>query len=246
MARRPLDRFSDMPARQTSESSNKWVPWAVYAGLALIGFCFGAWAGNQKPAKPTEVAAATTPAKETGGKDTPLPVDKPEPKPVTRPTPEPAPKKDTPAAGSPISKPAELKTTEAMTPEPAAPEPKKPEPKPPEPKKPEPKPPAAKSPEPKPMVKEVSFAKEIMPIFRSKCLNCHGGTKNPKGDLDLKTVASIMKGVDNGPGVKPGDLKAGTVWKSIESGEMPPDGKNPLTPDEKKLVENWILSGAKP
>ncbi|MDB5310969.1 MAG: hypothetical protein JWO38_5171 [Gemmataceae bacterium] len=210
----------DLPA-----TSGRWVGWTVYTFLALTGFCFGVWAGNQRPSKATEVAKVSPQVKDS----TPA-AEKPEPKPADKLTPEPGPKKDPPAVTTP-------KTPEVVAPEPKPPEPKKPEPKPPEPKSPEPK---------KPAVAQVSFAKEIMPIFRSKCLNCHGAAGKPKGDLDLRTIATIMKGGDNGAGVKPGDLKDSLVWKTIDEGSMPPEGKEPLTAAEKRLVENWILGGAKP
>lgn len=196
--------------------------WGGYVFLVLVAFCFGVWTGTQRP-KPVESVAA--PAAPPGEKPSEQP---PESKKEL--TPEPT------------------KTPEVVTPEPKkapevfAPEPKKaPEP---EPKK---TPEVKKTPEPKatPMAKEVLFVKEVLPIFKAKCMICHGDTKNPKGDLDLRTVASITKGGDNGPGVKGGDLKVGTVWQSIDDGSMPPAGKEQLTDAEKAVVRNWILSGAK-
>ena len=52
-------------------------------------------------------------------------------------------------------------------------------------------PPPPKKNEPKtPELTPVSFQKDVLPIFRTYCLNCHGsGTGKPKGDVDLRTVA---------------------------------------------------------
>jgi hypothetical protein len=74
---------------------------------------------------------------------------------------------------------------------------------------------------------------------------CHGDTKGPKGGLDLRTLASIMKGGDGGPGFKAGDLKNSPIWASVDDGSMPPAGKEPLTDAEKKKIQDWILSGGK-
>ncbi|MFO0801249.1 MAG: c-type cytochrome domain-containing protein [Gemmataceae bacterium] len=200
--------------------------WGGYGALVLLAFCFGVWTGNQRP-RPVEQAAA------------PAPVS---PEKVTLPPPE----------ANPESK-KELTPEPKKAPEVKAPEPKKaPEVVPmPEPKKtpdvvvkaPEPK--KTPEPPPPPMVKEVLFVKEVLPIFKSKCNICHGDSKGVKGDLDLRSLKTILKGGDNGPGVKPGDLKTGTVWQSIEDGTMPPAGKEALSDAEKTVIRNWILSGAK-
>jgi hypothetical protein len=198
----------------------------VYVFLVLVGFGFGVWTGNQKAPAETAQASANTPS------PTPAPAPSTAPKtvasaPVTIPTL--VPKKDT-------TTPAPKKPAETKTPVPA-PEPKKapaPEPK----KTPEPEPKA-------PAVTQVSFMKEVAPIFRSKCLNCHGAAGTPKGGLDLRTLAATLKGGDGGPGVKPGDIKGGSIWASIEDQMMPPAGKEQLTEAEKTIIKNWILSGAK-
>lgn len=215
----PDDTVLDQTEPLSSGARIGW--WGGYGALVLVAFCFGVWTGNQKP-RPVEQAAA------------PAPAEKADPKP---PEPAPEPKK-------------ELTPEPKKTPEPKLPEPKKaPEVLAPEPKKtpevvtPEP----TKTPEPKatPAVKEVLFATEVRPIFKAKCMICHGDSKGFKGELDLRTIASITKGGDNGPGVKAGDLKTGTVWQSIEDGSMPPAGKEQLTDAEKAVIRNWILSGAK-
>ena len=47
-------------------------------------------------------------------------------------------------------------------------------------------------------VKAVSFKKDVVPILRSNCLNCHGAGKgNPKGDVDLTTIAKIKASPGN-------------------------------------------------
>ena len=110
----------------------------------------------------------------------------------------------------------------------------------------------AKKPDPKPEVKKPepksgapAFAK-VSAVFKDKCVLCHGGVGNPKGGLDLRTLASVTKGGDSGPAVKPGDLAGSPLWDSIDSGQMPPPKKEPLTAAEKNLIRDWIAGGAKP
>lgn len=233
MARtRPRPPSPRQPVAETDppETGGKGIMWAVYAFLAMIAFCFGVWAGNQKP-KTVEVVRTVTekapePKKEPEAAPTPPRKDKEPPAAVTPKTPEP-------------------KTPEPKMPETTTPEPKPPEPKTPAPKPPEPKPPEPKSPEPKTPVKMVSFEKEILPIFRSKCLNCHGAVGKPKGDLDLRTLEAIAKGGETGVALKPGDLTNSLIWATIADMAMPPPGKEQLTEAEQTLIKNWILSGGK-
>ncbi len=93
-------------------------------------------------------------------------------------------------------------------------------------------------------VAPVLFAEKIAPIFKLKCNSCHSGP-SIKGGLDLRTLASIAKGGDNGTTVAAKDLEKSYLWTQVESGAMPPAGKEKLTPAEIKLVKDWILSGAK-
>jgi hypothetical protein len=229
---RPVAARPEPPDAPALSPAMLWGGTGVYVVLVLVGFCFGVWAGNQRP-KPAEVARAGTPApanregegeKGTGGEQgTPPPSSPPVP-PAAPPTPPQPPEKKGPAA--------------AVTPEPKAPAPKPPEPKKPPETKPEPKSPAPAGP-------QVTFAKEVLPIFRAKCLNCHGAVGSPKGGLDLRTLAAIAKGGDGGDALVAGDLKKSSIWVNIEENLMPPAGKERLTEPEATLIKNWILSGGK-
>jgi hypothetical protein len=150
-------------------------------------------------------------------------------------------------------KPAPVVTPPVVKPPVVEPKPKEPEPKPVEPepkpmtpevkpKEPEPKP---KEPEPKPKlnVKPVAF-KEVAAIFRSYCANCHGAVGKPKGDVDLRTVAAIMKGGSAGDIVTPGQPDKSALYLSIKMNTMPPEGKGP-SPAELQVIHDWIASGAK-
>jgi hypothetical protein len=113
-------------------------------------------------------------------------------------------------------------------------------------------PPPAKEETPKPVevTKPVEpgvalrFDKDILPIFQSKCFKCHGSVSK-RGGLDLRSIASIVRGGNSGPGMKPGHPDDSPLWQSVKTGEMPP-AKNPqLTSDEKQLILAWIAGGGK-
>lgn len=190
----------------------------VIAAIFLGGIAFGAVAALTQPRK--EVAKATTP-------------DAPPVEPETTPQPQPEPP-------PPTTKVEPVKKAEPKV------EPKKPDPKPtpkPEPKKPEPKKPEPKKPDP-PKSEPISYEKQVFPIFKAKCLMCHGGAQ-VKADVDLKTHASAVKGGSSGDGAVPGKPDKSSLWLAIEDGSMPPAGKEKLTDAEKKIVKEWILGGAK-
>jgi hypothetical protein len=89
-----------------------------------------------------------------------------------------------------------------------------------------------------------TFAADVLPVFQAKCISCHGGLTK-KGGLDMRTVTDLMKGGNSGSALKPGNPGGSRVLKSIEDGEMPPEGKPQLTPREKQLIRDWIAAGAK-
>ncbi len=147
-----------------------------------------------------------------------------------------------------VAKPSAIEaapTKPDVKPEPIKPKvvPIKPKPEPIKPKiepvkpKPEPKKPEATG-------APVSFAANIAPIFKLKCNGCHGDPTT-KGGFNMLTLASITKGGDNGIAVVTKDLDKSYLWTQIDSGAMPPAGKEKMTPAEIKLVKDWILSGAK-
>lgn len=211
------------PVQESSLVRFGWiVGLAAFTGSVVVGFGVGFVAGQSEPTRRSE-----RPAPEVASltrKDSPPTVAKP----LTVPT-EPR------AASTPPTKPEPTKVPQSHPPILATP-PTRPE------KKPEPKP-AVKKPEV--MANAPTFTR-VSAVFKDKCTLCHGDVGNPKGGLDLRTLAAVVKGGDSGPAVKPTDLAGSPLWDSIESGQMPPPKKEPLTADEKTLIREWILGGAKP
>jgi hypothetical protein len=132
--------------------------------------------------------------------------------------------------------------------EPAKPRQQVPPPEPPQQKPPReeparPRPPDPTRPLPEPTPAGVTFVKDVLPIFEARCVNCHGGRRK-RGGLDVRTVAALMTGGDNGPAINGASLQGGTLWENIDTNKMPP-GRKKLTPAEKKTVRDWIAGGAR-
>ena len=88
----------------------------------------------------------------------------------------------------------------------------------------------------------VSCTSDILPIFESRCINCHGGDKTQEG-LDLKTHAALMSGSDNGSVVTPGDAANSLLVERVVSQKMPKRGPK-LTPPQVQLITDWVNQGA--
>lgn len=94
----------------------------------------------------------------------------------------------------------------------------------------------------------VVFEDVILPILEKKCVQCHNPDKK-KGDLILASMESFVKGGEHGAIFKAGDAKESGVYKVVtvprdDEYAMPPDGKEPMTEDEVKLLGWWISEGA--
>jgi WD40 repeat protein len=93
--------------------------------------------------------------------------------------------------------------------------------------------------------KPVSYYKELIPIFKRSCTGCHHPGKL-KGQLDLTTYQTLMKGGKHGSPVTAGDPKKSALVDEISGDEpnMPEEG-DPLSKAEVALIERWIAEGAK-
>ncbi len=76
-------------------------------------------------------------------------------------------------------------------------------------------------------------------LLQTRCAVCHG-TNGQKG-LDVTTYTSLMKGGSDGPVIVAGDA-AGSLLVQVQTAAQPHFSQ--LTPDELKLVSDWIAAGA--
>jgi uncharacterized membrane protein len=97
--------------------------------------------------------------------------------------------------------------------------------------------------------KDVTFDKDIKPMFEASCTKCHGAEKQ-KGKLRVDTYDGTMKGGEGGPMIEKGNSAKSTVVhvtaRLNEDDAMPPTDKGkPLTKDQVGLIRAWIDQGAK-
>src|SRR6266498_1291926 len=89
-----------------------------------------------------------------------------------------------------------------------------------------------------------TFEKDIRPILKAHCFECHGEGEKLKGGLDLRLRRLMLKGGDDGPVIVPGKPDRSPLFKLVHSGEMPKRDKN-LTREQVASIRQWIVTGAK-
>ncbi|MYC68777.1 MAG: DUF1553 domain-containing protein [Acidobacteriia bacterium] len=87
------------------------------------------------------------------------------------------------------------------------------------------------------------FEREIQPLLNERCVSCHGGN-SPQSGLDLNTLASTLRGGQNGPVVLEGFSEKSVLVRQLVNGVMPPEGASaPLNDAEIELIRDWIDEG---
>ena len=94
--------------------------------------------------------------------------------------------------------------------------------------------------------KEISFAKQIRPIFNKHCTACHGGVKQAAG-ISFAYKDDVV--APEGSIVEPGnpddsELMARIISEDPDSRMPPPDHGPALSKKECDLIEQWIREGA--
>ncbi len=89
----------------------------------------------------------------------------------------------------------------------------------------------------------LTFEKDIRPIFKAYCLDCHGGGESLKGRLDLRLKRFAERGGKSGPAIVAGQPGESLLVERLKSGEMPP-GEKKVPPEQIGLIERWIAAGA--
>jgi hypothetical protein len=91
--------------------------------------------------------------------------------------------------------------------------------------------------------KTVQFERDVRPIVEANCTGCHGADR-PKASLDLRSVASMLRGGKSGPALSPSDPDGSLLLERITQGEMPPGKARKLSTGEVSTIRDWIRSGA--
>ncbi len=83
-----------------------------------------------------------------------------------------------------------------------------------------------------------SFARDIVPLLQTHCLNCHAGPK-PKGGLDL----TRREGMLSAEALVPGDPHRSPLYTNVYEGKMPPGKRLPA--GDAEALRRWISAGAR-
>jgi|SRR3954462_3750606 len=97
--------------------------------------------------------------------------------------------------------------------------------------------------------KDLTYARDIKPIFEKTCFKCHGEDKQ-KGKLRLDSLAAVKKGGEDGEVIVAGQSAKSPLVIAVarldDDTAMPPEGKgDPLKKEQIGLIRAWIDQGAK-
>ena len=67
--------------------------------------------------------------------------------------------------------------------------------------------------------------KQIRPILKANCFQCHGEAEELKGKLDVRLARLIGKGGESGAAIVPGKPEESLLFRRVRDGEMPEGDK---------------------
>lgn len=95
--------------------------------------------------------------------------------------------------------------------------------------------------------KTLDFVRDIQPILRDNCYECHAGSTE-EGGLNLGVKARAFKGGDSDVAILPGKSSESLLIQLVSGHDedrlMPPDGNSPLSKNQIRLLRAWIDQGA--
>jgi mono/diheme cytochrome c family protein len=89
----------------------------------------------------------------------------------------------------------------------------------------------------------VSFSQNVAPILTDHCLKCHGGERTKEG-YDVNSYDKVMAGSNNGDMIVPGNSGKSEFIRLIKIGKMPPRKEPRLSPEQIRLLADWVDAGA--
>src|SRR5690242_20105010 len=98
-----------------------------------------------------------------------------------------------------------------------------------------------------PNAARVVFGRDIQPILKEHCYECHGPAQQMRGlRLDRRRDALPNRVGANNARIVPGNSEGSLLYRRLSGKEagaqMPPAG--PLRPEEIRVVKTWIDQGA--
>lgn len=97
---------------------------------------------------------------------------------------------------------------------------------------------------------EVSFSKDVFPLFKAKCLKCHEQDDENPNDFAMDNYEMLMKSGITKKIIIPGNSKKSYLIiklhpKPPKGAQMPIFSKKKLDEEEIDLITTWIDQGAK-
>ena len=92
----------------------------------------------------------------------------------------------------------------------------------------------------------VDFTRDVMPILKRTCVECHGPDK-VKARLRMDSIEGLQKGGKSGALVKPGDPENSLMMRrllGLDGEDQMPLDKDPLTEKQIDTLRRWIAAGA--
>ncbi|MFO1094324.1 MAG: DUF1549 domain-containing protein [Planctomycetaceae bacterium] len=90
----------------------------------------------------------------------------------------------------------------------------------------------------------VSFERDVRPILKAACFQCHGEQDQPEAALDLRLARFLLKGGDSGPALVAGNRNTSLLFQRVSKSEMPPPPAHKLTDAQIEILGRWIDAGA--
>ncbi|WP_428098565.1 c-type cytochrome domain-containing protein [Candidatus Rariloculus sp.] len=92
------------------------------------------------------------------------------------------------------------------------------------------------------------FLDIVGPILRQRCTSCHG-TDTTEADLNMTTYEGVMRGGETGGTIAAGRPEFSELMNRItlppdDEAFMPAEGNTPPTPEQVRIIEWWIQTGA--
>ncbi len=90
------------------------------------------------------------------------------------------------------------------------------------------------------------FNKEVLPLLKKECFECHSHAAKIKGGLALDSKSGWQQGGDHGAALVPGKPDKSLLLKAVsyEDSELQMPPKKQLSAVEIKVLERWIQEGA--
>ena len=98
--------------------------------------------------------------------------------------------------------------------------------------------------------KEISYAKDVAPIFEKFCATCHNADEDHPSQLFMDSYETLMKGGKHGKSIQPGNSKESLLLQKMSPAppfgkKMPPSKKLIPTAGQIETLRQWIDQGAR-